>query len=105
MTALAAAALGYRCHVFSPERDAPAAHVADAHTVAPYTDQAAMAEFARQVAVVTYEFENIPYEPVAALAQITPVRPSPDILRISQDRLREKEFLNGINISTAKYRP
>lgn len=105
MTALAAAALGYRCHVFSPERDAPAAQVADEVTVAAYTDRKALAKFAKQVAVITYEFENIPYEPVAEIADKVPVRPSPDVLRIAQDRLREKEFINSIGVGTAKYRP
>jgi 5-(carboxyamino)imidazole ribonucleotide synthase len=105
MTALAAAALGYRCHIFSPEKEPPASHVADATTIAEYTDQKALAKFARQVAVVTYEFENIPYEPVAELAKKVPVRPSPDVLRISQDRLSEKNFINGIGVGTAKYRP
>lgn len=105
MTALAAAALGYRCHIFSPEKDAPAAHVADAATVAAYTDAKALAKFASQVAVVTYEFENIPYAPVAELAQKVPVRPSAEVLRITQDRLREKDFVNGAGVGTAKYRP
>jgi 5-(carboxyamino)imidazole ribonucleotide synthase len=105
MTALAAAALGYRCHIFCPEADSPAAHVAEASTVADYTDRAALEKFARSVAVVTYEFENIPYEPVAGLAGLVPVRPSPDVLRIAQDRLREKDFLNGIGVPTAKYQP
>jgi 5-(carboxyamino)imidazole ribonucleotide synthase len=103
MTSLAAAALGYRCHVFCPESDPPAGHVADAATIAEYTDRRAMAAFAKQVAVVTYEFENIPYEPVAALAELVPVRPSPEVLRIAQDRLREKDFLNSIGVATTKY--
>src|SRR5258708_16340544 len=105
MTALAAAALGYKCHIFSPDKDAPAAHVADAATVAAYTDEKALAKFASQVAVVTYEFENIPYLPVAAIAERVPVRPSPTVLQIAQDRLREKEFLNSVGAGTAKYRP
>jgi 5-(carboxyamino)imidazole ribonucleotide synthase len=105
MTALAAAALGYRCHIYSPEADAPAAHVADVSTVASYTDKAALAEFARNVAVVTYEFENIPYEPVAGLAKLVPVRPSPAVLRISQDRLLEKDFVRSIGVDTAPYHP
>ena len=104
MTALAAAALGYRCHIFSPEKDAPAAHVADAVTVAAYTDRRALARFASQVAVVTYEFENIPHGPVAELGEKVPVRPSPDVLRITQDRLLEKDFVNGTGVGTARYR-
>ena len=104
MTALAAAALGYKCHIFSPEKDAPAAHVADAATVADYTDRKALAKFAASVDVVTYEFENIPFEPVAEIAKKVPVRPSPTVLQISQDRLREKDFVNSVGVGTAKYR-
>jgi 5-(carboxyamino)imidazole ribonucleotide synthase len=103
MTALAAARLGYRCRIFTPERDSPASHVAVATTVADYKDRAALAAFARGVDVVTYEFENIPVEPVAFLAESLPVRPKPDVLAICQDRLKEKDFLNGIGVATARY--
>jgi 5-(carboxyamino)imidazole ribonucleotide synthase len=104
MTAIAAAELGYRCHVFGPERDAPASHVAWRTTVAEFTDRRALDEFARAVDVVTYEFENIPHEPVAALAAMVPVRPGPDVLRICQDRIAEKSFVAGLGIGTAKFR-
>jgi len=104
MTALAAATLGYRCHIFCPEKDSPAAQVSAAATVAAYTDHEALARFAREVAVVTYEFENIPHAPVAELERLVPVRPSANVLQISQDRVREKSFLNGIGIATAPWR-
>ncbi len=103
MTALAAARLGYRCHVFTPERDSPAAQVSAQTTVAAYDDRAALIRFARAVDVVTYEFENIPAEPVEFLAGTVPVRPKPGILAICQDRLREKDFLNSIGVATARY--
>lgn len=103
MTAMAAAELGYRCHIFSPEADSPAAQVSAQASVAAYTDIAAMTEFARAVDVVTYEFENIPYEPVASIAEIVPVRPGPNVLRIAQDRLKEKDFLNSVGVATARY--
>jgi 5-(carboxyamino)imidazole ribonucleotide synthase len=105
MTALAAATLGYRCHIFCPERESPAAQVSAAATVADYADREALARFAREVAVVTYEFENIPHAPVAELERLVPVRPSANVLQISQDRIREKSFLNGIGIATAPWRP
>ena len=60
MTALAAARLGYRCHVFAPEPDGPAVQVTDRATIAPYDDPAALARFAGAVDVVTIEFENLP---------------------------------------------
>jgi 5-(carboxyamino)imidazole ribonucleotide synthase len=103
MTAMAAAELGYRCHIFCPEKDSPAAQVSAKTTVADYTDVAAMTKFAREVDVVTYEFENIPHEPVAAIADVTAVRPSPNVLRIAQDRLKEKDFLNSVGVATARY--
>jgi 5-(carboxyamino)imidazole ribonucleotide synthase len=103
MTALAAAELGYRCHIFCPETDSPAAQVSSLATVADYTDVAAMTKFARSVDVVTYEFENIPYEPVAAIAEVAKVRPSANVLRIAQDRLKEKDFLNSVGVATARY--
>ena len=71
MTALAAAALGYRCHVFCPEPDAPATHVATA-TIASYDDTAALAAFARAVDVVTLEFENVPLAALETVAATTP---------------------------------
>jgi len=103
MTALAAARLGYRCRIFTPERDSPASQVAVGTTVADYKDRSALAAFARGVDVVTYEFENIPVDPVTFLADIVPVRPKPDVLAICQDRLKEKDFLNGIGVATARY--
>jgi len=104
MTALAAATLGYRCHIFCPEKDSPAAQVAAAATIADYTDREALARFAREVAVVTYEFENIPHAPVEELARLVAVRPSPAVLAICQDRVKEKEFLNRIGIATAPWK-
>ena len=103
MAALAAGALGYRCHIFTPEPDSPAAQVSAAATVAAYDDADALAAFAASVDVVTFEFENIPYESVALLAARVPVRPGWNALRVSQDRLVEKDFLRGIGVPTADY--
>ncbi len=104
MTALAAARLGYRCHVFTPEPDSPAAQVCGAATVAAYTDCEALKRFAGSVDVATFEFENIPAEAVRLVAASAPVLPRPEILEITQDRLREKDFLRSIDIDTALYR-
>ena len=93
MTALAAARLGYRCHVYAPEADSPGMQVADAATVAPYEDPAALARFAAAVDVVTFEFENVPAATLEALAPLAPCRPGVAALRICQDRLAEKAFL------------
>jgi len=104
MTALAAARLGYRCHVFTPERDGPAEQVSAAATIAAYDDEAALRRFAAAVDVVTFEFENVPAESVRLLAEIKPVRPDWHVLRIAQDRLLEKEFFNRIGVATAPWR-
>jgi 5-(carboxyamino)imidazole ribonucleotide synthase len=104
MTALAAARLGYRCHVFATEPDCPAAQVCDAATVAPFTDGAALAHFAGTVDVATFEFENIPAAAAHSVAARTPVLPRPEILEITQDRLREKDFLRSIGVATTAYR-
>lgn len=104
MLAMAAARMGYHCHIFAPEADPPAAEVAAHVTRADYTDDAAMAAFARACAVVTYEFENIPLDPVARIAGLVPVRPGTEALRITQDRIFEKEFCNSRGINTAPWR-
>ena len=81
MTALAAARLGYRCHVFTPEADSPAGQVAAAVTCAEYDDLAALARFAAAVDAVTYEFENIPLASIRALDGKVPTRPGPRALK------------------------
>jgi 5-(carboxyamino)imidazole ribonucleotide synthase len=104
MTALAAARLGYRCHVFATEPDSPAAQVSGAATVADFADRTALARFAAAVDIATFEFENVPAEAVRRVAALTPVLPRPDVLEIAQDRLREKDFLRSIGVATTCYR-
>ncbi len=104
MSALAAARLGYRCHILSPEADCPAARVSAGHTCGDYEDRAALEEFASKVDVITFEFENVSAAGLELLAARKPVRPGVAILRISQDRVAEKAFLNGIGIPTAPWR-
>ena len=104
MTALAAARLGYRVHIFTDEPDSPAAQVAAQATVADWDDDAAIARFAAGVDVVTFEFENIPGEAVRKVAALKQVMPRPEILETTQDRLKEKNFLNGIGVRTTGYR-
>jgi 5-(carboxyamino)imidazole ribonucleotide synthase len=104
MTAIAAARLGYRTHIFANETDAPAAQVSAAVTVAPYSDPAAVARFAASVDVATCEFENVPAAALRRVAAKRPVLPRPDILEIVQDRLYEKNFLRSIGVATADFR-
>src|SRR5271166_475787 len=103
MSALAAARLGYRCHILTPEEDCPAAQVSACVTVGEYEDPVALRAFARAVDVVTFEFENVSAEGLDLLASLTPVRPSPDALRVSQDRIIEKSFLNEAGVATAPW--
>jgi 5-(carboxyamino)imidazole ribonucleotide synthase len=105
MTALAAAALGFRIHVFCGGPDEPCAQVAAAHTLGAFDDEDALASFAAAVDVVTFEFENIPYESAAWLAKRVPVRPTPEALRIAQDRILEKRFLEGAGAPVAPWQP
>ena len=102
MLVLAAARLGYRCRIFEPQADCPAGHVAD-HVAAEYTDVAALDAFARSVDVVTLEFENVPVEALDRLSRTVPVRPNSKALRVAQDRLAEKAFLNDAGIETAPW--
>lgn len=104
MTALAAARLGYRCHVLTPEAESPASQVAAGTTLAEYEDPAALARFAAAVDVVTFEFENVNAAALELLAALAPVRPAPSVLRIAQDRIAEKSFLNSIGVPTAPWR-
>jgi 5-(carboxyamino)imidazole ribonucleotide synthase len=104
MLSLAAAQLGYRCHIFAPEESPPAADVAAAFTRAQYGDDDAMARFADAVDVVTYEFENIDAAAVARLAARVAVRPGVRPLEIAQDRLSEKDFVAGLGGRPAPYR-
>jgi 5-(carboxyamino)imidazole ribonucleotide synthase len=103
MIALAAARLGYRCHVLAPEPDAPAAQITSLATVAPYDDAGALARFAAAVDVITLEFENLPVDALAALARLRPVHPAPGVLAICQDRREEKAFLGRIGVPIAPY--
>ncbi|MGH7104250.1 MAG: 5-(carboxyamino)imidazole ribonucleotide synthase [Acetobacteraceae bacterium] len=103
MTALAAARLGYRCHILTPDENSPAAQVAAA-TVGEYEDPAALADLASRADVVTFEFENVSAAGLDLLSALKPVRPDPSVLRISQDRILEKSFLNGAGVPTAPWR-
>lgn len=104
MIALAAARLGYRSHIFEPQADCPASHVA-AHTAAGYDDTDALDAFAKAVDVITLEFENVPIGAVERLAATVPVRPGASALAVSQDRAAEKTFLNKAGIETAPWAP
>jgi 5-(carboxyamino)imidazole ribonucleotide synthase len=104
MLAMAAAQLGYRCHVFAPERDSVAAEVCARFTCADWDDTRALAEFAADCAVVTYEFENVPVAPLEGIAPV-PVLPHPRALESAQDRLTEKQFVERLGGRPAPFAP
>lgn len=103
MLALAAARLGFKCHVLAPSPDSPAFDVVHRVTCANYNDTEALDRFAQDVDVVTYEFENVPAETARFLAARIPVLPNPGILATTQDRLAEKNFIAGLGIGTAPF--
>jgi len=103
MLALAAARLGFKCHVLCPDPHSPAFDVVRRVTEADYADMAALDRFANDVDVVTYEFENVPAETATFLSARKPVLPDPKVLATTQDRLIEKEFVASLGIGTAKF--
>lgn len=103
MTAMAAARLGYHVHIFTPEAESPAAEVARYVTVAAYDDEVALTNFAKSVAVVSFEFENVPHQSLELLEKFVPVRPSAKVLEVCRNRLAEKDFVNDCGIDTADY--
>ncbi|MBO6512324.1 MAG: 5-(carboxyamino)imidazole ribonucleotide synthase, partial [Roseibium sp.] len=103
MLSVAAARLGYKTCIFEPGGDCPASHVANFHLKADYDDAEALKQFAQSVDVITYEFENIPTEALDLLEDLKPIRPGREALRISQDRLTEKDFLTELGLQTAPY--
>ncbi|MBP6531072.1 MAG: 5-(carboxyamino)imidazole ribonucleotide synthase [Burkholderiales bacterium] len=88
----AAQAMGYKVLVLDPDANGPAAQAADDIIVASYDDATAIAEFAKRVAAVTTEFENVPATTLDALAASVPTRPAAAAVRIAQDRRKEKSF-------------
>ncbi|MCA9204026.1 MAG: ATP-grasp domain-containing protein, partial [Planctomycetales bacterium] len=105
MFAIAARQMGYRVHVLSPDDDTPTGQVADVEIKASYRDLDAVAAFAQQVEVVTFEFENVPDETAAAAGRFAPVRPAGQVLHTTQNRLREKTFLKDAGLPVTRFAP
>jgi 5-(carboxyamino)imidazole ribonucleotide synthase len=103
MTAMAAARLGYRTHIFCADKNEPALQVAAFSTIASFANRAALEKFASAVDVVTLETENVPLDAVAGLVKKVPLRPGADVLRVAQDRIQEKTFARKIGIGTADF--
>jgi 5-(carboxyamino)imidazole ribonucleotide synthase len=105
MLAMAAAQLGYRCHVFAPEDAPPATDVCTAVTRAEFSDTAALTTFANAVDIVTFEWENVPTAAVRLLAGLVPVHPGVHSLEVAQDRMAEKQFVEWLGGRTAPWAP
>lgn len=105
MFAAAARRLGYRTAVWDPDPDAPALRQADLPVSAPFQDEGALDRFAGAISAATYEWENVPFAVSAALERRVPVRPAPRILRLIQNRLEQKRFLEAHGIPVAPYHP
>jgi 5-(carboxyamino)imidazole ribonucleotide synthase len=103
MFAIAARRMGYRVHVYSPEVDTPTGQIADLEVVAPYDDLDAVRRFAHAVEVVTFEFENVPFETAEAAAERAHVRPAGRVLHVTQNREREKTFLAGAGFPVPRF--
>ncbi len=104
MFAIAARRMGYRVHTLSPEFDTPTGQIADVEIQAEYNDLDAIGDFARNVAVVTFEFENVPAPTAEVAARFAPVRPSGEILHTTQHRIREKTFLTNAGLPLTPFR-
>ena len=105
MLALAAAALGYRVQVYSPDADSPAGQVAAGEVVGSYEDADAIARFAAGVDLLTFEFENLSSAAVAAASRHAVVRPGAEVLATAQNRQREKQFLSAAGFPVATWSP
>ena len=103
MLAIAAANLGFNINIYCPDRDCPAAQVASKVIFGNYDDSDNLVAFAKNVDILTYEFENIDTKALEELDQQVEIRPSIKALKISQDRYTEKSYLNSLGIKTTQF--
>jgi 5-(carboxyamino)imidazole ribonucleotide synthase len=103
MLAIAAKKIEVKTVIFCDDIDAPAQNFSNDFVHGQYNDQNKIREFLDKVDVITYEFENIPYETLNDINKIKPVLPKPSVNRIIQHRLAEKDFINNLNIRTTQY--
>ena len=103
MMASTAKKLNIKTIIFCDDKDAPAQKFCDQFIYANYEDEKAINKFAELTNIVTFEFENIPFESLDKINKIKPVLPNPSIIKIIQNRLLEKDFINKLNIKTTQY--
>ena len=103
MLSNAAKKLRIKTIIFCDDQEAPAKNFCDEFICASYTNKEKIHEFGNKVNVITYEFENIPFETLSELNKLKKVLPKPSINRLIQHRLAEKDFINKLNIRTTRY--
>ena len=103
MLAIAAKKLNIKTIIFCDDLDAPAQNFCNKFISSDYNNKEKIIEFVNQVDVVTYEFENIPYETLNEINKLKPVLPKPSVNRLIQHRIAEKDFINKLNIRTTRY--
>ena len=103
MLCQAAKKLNIKTTIYSDDNDAPAQNFSEEFICAEYSNKEKIYEFAKKVDIITYEFENIPYETLNELNKLKPVSPKPSVNRLIQHRLAEKDFINKLNIRTTRY--
>lgn len=95
--------MGFSTVVFTDQENSPASFVTNNVIIAKYDDKEALAKFADLADIVTFEFENIPFDTLDFLSNFVEVCPNPQVLKTTQHRVVEKDFLNSIGVQTAKY--
>ena len=103
MLSEAAKKLDIKTVVYSDDIDAPAQNFCNEFIHGEYSDEEKIKQFVNKVDVITYEFENIPYETLDKINQLKPVLPKPSVNRLIQHRIAEKDFINKLNIRTTRY--
>tara|TARA_B100001063_G_scaffold175140_1_gene164113 strand:+ start:556 stop:1602 length:1047 start_codon:yes stop_codon:yes gene_type:complete len=103
MLSEAAKKLNIKTTVYSDDVDSPAQKFCDEFICGEYNDKEKILEFVQKVDVITYEFENIPYETLSEMNKLKPVLPKPSVNRLIQHRIAEKDFINKLNIRTTRY--
>ena len=103
MLSVAAKKLNIKTIVYCDDQDAPAQNFCDEFMFGSYDDNEKIYAFAQKVKVITYEFENIPFETLNELNKLKTVSPKPSVNRLIQHRLAEKDFINKLNIRTTRY--
>ena len=103
MLSVAAKKLDIKTIIYSDDQDAPAQNFCDEFIIGSYKDKNKIDDFVKKTSIITYEFENIPYETLNEINKLKTVNPKPSIIRLIQHRLAEKDFINKLNIRTTRY--